>query len=229
MTAWQSVDNDLKLWVWAYREHVRLLDLHDAFWIEQAASGWPNLEELRKALRAYGVMRRKARARFFDDERCMALFRDVCTAAFHPTLPSAGKYAAAQRRCMDAVRWIAKETGTRPDVSLSAAMKVYWFHHPDALPMYDSKGLEGLRRIMIACRKIQDMRQIQPKSAFEWTGRYYESEVVRRVIDAAEFCDRLSPYPNRVIDTYLQLLGLGKAEDIVKRLDCGVWRAPFVA
>lgn len=229
MTPWCEADSDLKLWAWAYREHVRHLDLHDANWIDRAAGGWTEIAELRSLLRTHGLLHDTRRSKFFGLHSHVVLFRDTCVAAFHTELPATSTFMVAQRRWMDVVRLVAGKTGVRPSLLAPAAMKVYWFSQPGVLPMYDSGALKGLRISMKRYGGMSNTQRIRPENFFESMARFIELGAKTRLIDAIQFCDRRSPYLLCVASVYLQLIGAGRSREILSRVDRGVWRAPFAA
>ncbi len=210
--------NELLKWQWAYSEQLYLFDIHDAYWIECAKLGWEtseqNKKEFNRLLISYGVKRGKI-GEYLKKDGCEKLI-GICNKAFRGEL-SNDVYKDAQERWNDVKNELCSEIEQNP---ASATLKIFWFYHPEKLPMYDNYVKKALSK-HLGNIKIDD------KNFLIKFGEYYQ-KVKPRIYEAEEFFDRkYISYP-RVVDKYLWLCGSGKKEEnILKKYESSLDKIPL--
>jgi len=203
-------------WQWAYSNQLYLFDKHDAYWIECAKSGWNSEEhkiEFNLFLTSYGLKRGKIGKYLADKDNRNNLI-EICNKIFSSNL-SKDIYEDAQQRWNKAVAEIRDDKGF---VLASAMLKIFWFYHPDKLPMYDSYVRKAL--------KDKTSKSLDHNNFLIHFAEYLP--VGEQQIQKVEkyFNRKSISYP-RVVDMYLWLCGSGQDADIIKKYKYSLEKMPL--
>jgi hypothetical protein len=208
----QLLENENMLqWVWAANEQHYLFDKHDAYWINEAATGWTD-EGFYQFLKTYRLLRGKVGALFAkgtnNRDGARADFIRLCNKHFKPEISGNSYLDEAQKR-WSTVRSELKNkllcinsNEDDTDFMPSATLKAFWFHHPDKLPMYDQFTLKGLKKQ----KKGTDL------STFLCNFYEFYHEHESHIDDAEAYFSRTYPYRHRVAEKFLWLEGNPKAK-----------------
>ena len=187
-----------------------LLDRHDAYWIEQARTGWKDKDAFKKFLSTYGLFRGKA-GKFLSEHQIK--FIKVCNDYFTQPL-KVGDFSGAQKTWKNAVSNLEEKKDNINDVLLwSATLKAFWFYHPDKLPMYDKyarDGLESLRKsdkFKVSDNLLSPKRSVRPENFLLVFDEFYKQFALDKIIMAEPYMHRNYKYKYRIADKYLWLLG----------------------
>jgi hypothetical protein len=189
---------------------------------------WPEGSWLR-FLDTYGLKQGKnAECR----HRRIEVFRHLVP-IFSRRLEQAGTLEQLQQRWQEGVDIIGrlctrkKKNGEDPSL-WSMASKLLWFYQPEFMTMYDEyarKGLAATFREGLAA----PFRAINPQTNylqyFEQLFEKKEPEIDR----AADFSDRIYPYPRRVLDQWLWLQGTGDKADYLSAFRRALEKAPILS
>jgi hypothetical protein len=183
-------------WLWAYNEQLFLYYRHDAYWIELAGKKWAGSEgviEFGRFLTDYGLRRGKV-GRFLKTPENRKYVIDLCHRIFPEPLRK-NDFENAQKRWNKVATILQGKMKSKP---ASLALKIFWFYHPDRLPMYDTSACRGLSREL--------KRKINPNNFLTDFEEFYNNN--QSNIERAEkwFSERYISRP-RVADKYLWLCG----------------------
>lgn len=162
---------------------------------------------------AYGVLDRRLKRRDHLRERLAALSGALHDAYSSPNEPTPEQLGAmwftAIKRVSDAI-----EPFGEPLRLKSLCMKALWFYHPERATMWDSRAVRGLNRVAKSSHN-SDLNTGEDAAGFlgdfELLFNQYEEEINSAINIAHEVTKTPPyPYPRRVLDKALWLLG---AED----------------
>lgn len=212
-----SINKKIVEWYWAYYEQLYIFHKQDYYWIQCARSKWPigeEMEEFDLFLNQYGLKRGKIGKYLASKERDNQLqFLTICHKHFQQDL---GKrdFNTAQIRWNNTIKDL-KKLQIGVDIK-SATLKLYWFYHPEELPMYDSLALKALRQLF----KRQKAEQ---NNFLEYFFKFYQS-IEAELLETHQFFNQKYIYLPRVVDKYLWLMGQGeeKRTAIIKRFESAI-------
>lgn len=195
-------------WRWAYNEQLRLLDLHDAWWIELSQNQWLD-EELARFLQAYGLVRGNAGQLVFanTNQGNRAEFYRICKDIFQRAARNNTDLTDADRTWKCAVEKIKEKFNDLPRL-YSALSKLLWFHQPNNWIMFDSLNRAALATWLKTNNHITSRSKLSAANFTEGFQKFYEAEGRDGASIAASFFSRSYPYSLRVAEKYLWLMGL---------------------
>lgn len=224
-------------WVWAIRSQICLLEGNDARWIRDASKGWPEEKSFHKFLTSYSLVRgKKGSCLSKEPDRgqevilkpaAKKLLR-LCKKYYAPQLPKKNfvgeistRWKKVDRQLKGFVlrgKYMGEDTGKivgqNPHFLPSATLKAFWFYHPEKLTMYDSLNCIGLKKEM-------SVANLTPENFLEEFYNFYE--IHKGSIAAAEaYTDRSYPYPYRLADKYLWLMGNNSKDFILDNFEASL-------
>lgn len=224
-------------WVWAIRSQICLLEANDARWIRDASVGWPKEERFHNFLTSYSLVRgKKGSCLSKEPDRGQEVILkpaakkllSLCKKYYAPQLPKKNfigevsvRWKTVDQRLREYVlrrKDLSSETrhliDKKSDFLPSATLKAFWFYHPEKLTMYDSLNCIGLKKEM-------SVTNLTPENFLEEFYNFYERH--KDNIAAAEsYTDRSYPYPYRLADKYLWLMGNNSKDFILDNFEASL-------
>lgn len=222
-------------WVWALRSQISLFEANDARWIRDAADGWSE-ESFHRFLVSYSLVRGKKGSflsREADNGRGVILKRSgqkllrLCKKYYAPPLPKKDFVKEISKRWRKVDRQLRAYAlkaadldektreiiGKNSDFLPSATLKAFWFYQPDKLTMYDSLNCRGLKEEM----EVKITTDNFLEKFYEFYGRHKQN-----IKKAAVYADRDYPYPYRLADKYLWLMGNDNRDIILDNFEASI-------
>ena len=219
------ISAELLPWVWAVEDQLSLLGRFDAEAI--AAANEARDGNRRRLLSLVSDFRtvyalKRGQVGIFLQRRAQR-FINVCTKHFSQQLTDFGQ---AQKRWSEVVAEL-QSGDSAAQKFWSPTSKIFWFFHPDLLPMYDYFTLQGLRRVQREHRKVRKLRPAITADNFldEFDDFLRRSQPL---IDQA-LCavGRAYPYRPRIAEKFLWIKGQPNGSKILERFGCGLKMAPY--
>lgn len=206
------MDHEELKWHWSYQQQINIFDSNDAYWINCAKNGWngkEGLEEFNTFLNSYGLRRGKI-AKYFSSERNVRDFIDRCYVVLSEPIDQYD-WGEAQARWNGLTKEFKGKIGSSP---ASAVMKVFWFYHPEKLPMYDQYVLRALSNIQ--------SKKVRHTDYLVNFGDFYRKTALSNIQQVDQYFDRKYLSFPRVADKFLWLEGNSKKSTILRNYKCSL-------
>ena len=217
-----KTDNELA-WLWAVNENLWLLDKHDGYLIHRVKNRKFNVEDLELFFKNYSLLRWLPK--FAHEKKWMQHIIDVCDKVYSEPLPKSGYWGLAKERWFKVMDKLKKRSGGEKTL-WSASMKLYWLYQPDKLPMYDTYVRNSLAKIAIENGYIKTKSGLIGENFLDVFSRFYQASLPEIKL-AIKTVPRKYPYPTRVAEKYLWLLGAEDMNDRIRNFEASLIIAPL--